>query len=44
MESYNELKEIHIKNRTCYDFDDIFSISGLILIILYHIQNYMKMF
>ena len=27
MDSNNELKEIHIKNRTCYYFDDIIKIE-----------------
>ena len=31
MESNNELKEIDIKNRTCYYFDDIVKIKGFVL-------------
>ena len=30
MDSNNELKEIHIKNRTCYYFDDIIKIEDFI--------------
>ena len=29
MDSNNELKEIDIKNRTCYHFDDIIKIEDL---------------
>ena len=32
MDSKNALKEIDIKNRTCYYFDDIIEIEYLILI------------
>ena len=37
MESKNEFKEIDIKNRTCYYFDDIirFQIEILILVIFH---------
>ena len=31
MDSNNELKEIDIKNRTCYYFDDIIKIEDFIL-------------
>ena len=33
MDSNNELKEIDIKNCTCYYFDDIIKIEDLILIL-----------
>ena len=39
----NELKEIDIKNSTCYYFDDIILII-LILIIFYWMKNHMKKF
>ena len=29
MESKDELKEIDVKNRTCYYFDDIISVGGI---------------
>ena len=32
MDSNNELKEIHIKNRTCYYFDDIIKIEDFNLL------------
>ena len=34
MEKNNELKEINIKNRTCYYFDDVIKLKILILVIL----------
>ena len=33
MQSNNKLKEIDIKNRTCYYFDDIINDEGFVLII-----------
>ena len=32
MNSNNELKEIDLKNRTCYYFDDIIKIQDLIIL------------
>ena len=41
MKRKDELKEIYIKNRTCYYFDDIMI---LILVIFYWTKNHMKIF
>ena len=32
MESNNKLKEINIKKHTCYYFDDIIKVEGLIFV------------
>ena len=44
MKSKNKLKEIGIKNRVCYYFDDIINGLKIKLIIFYYIKNYMKVF
>ena len=40
----NKLKEIDIKNRTCYYFDDIININDLDLDNVYEMKNNMKVF
>ena len=37
----NELKRAGVKNRTCYNFDDILKLKILIFIIFYNIKVYM---
>ena len=44
MKSKNKLKEIGIKNRVCYYFDDIINGLKIKLVIFYYIKNYMKVF
>ena len=44
MESKDELKEIDIKSRTCYCFDDIMQAIGIYSGTFYQTKNYMKIF
>ena len=44
MESNDELKEINIKNRTCYYFDDIIKIEDFDLDNVLVDENHMKIF
>ena len=44
MESNDELKEINIKNRTCYYFDDVIKIEDFDLDNVLVDENHMKIF
>ena len=43
MESNEEVKEIIIKNRTCYFFSGLIKLKILILIIFYLMKNHTKL-
>ena len=44
MDSYDELKEIDIENRKCYDFDDIIEIEDFNLMNIWQTKSHTKIF